>query len=177
MTPLVLGAIFCILVVIARELRLLRKQHATPSTSVEKEASDKYKPSIFTFARSRWSSQCREIAGDTVFWAGLGAWFLVVHRFIESTLSKPWTVYPIYIFGGLIAGGLLKEVLFEPIDRLMEKYDKRVYQRAFSAEEREEIESIANSTYCTSTDDPEEQSRILRMEREQIEQMYRGKGL
>jgi hypothetical protein len=39
------------------------------------------------------------------------------------------------------------------------------------------MRSIANSTYCTSTDDIEEQSRILRREKEQIEQMYRAKGL
>jgi len=112
-----------------------------------------------------------------MFYAGVVAWFLIAHRFIEPTLSGPWTKYLTLIFGGLIAGGLFKVALFEPVERWTERYDQRVYQRTFSAEEQEEMRSIANSTYCTSTDDIEEQSRILRREKEQIEQMYRAKGL
>jgi hypothetical protein len=176
MTLLVLCAIFCVLVVIARELRLLRERREAPSTPFEKRTSDGYKPRIFTFARSRWPSKCIEIGADIIFWAGAGAWYLIFHRFIEATLSGPWAKYPTLIFGGLIAGGLFR-ALFEPIERWTEKYDEQVYLRTFSKEEQEEIKSIANSTRCTSTNDIEEQSRILRREKEQIEQMYRAKGL
>jgi hypothetical protein len=61
----------------------------------------------------------------------------------------------------------------------MDRYDERVYQRVFGADDWREIESIREGAMyrCTSTDNIEEQSRAIREEREQIERIYRQKGL
>jgi hypothetical protein len=83
-------------------------------------------------------------------------------------------LWALLVFGFLAIMGV--EIL-DPLSNWMNNYDERVYKRVLSPEEREEIASIANSDRCACTDVPEEQSRILREEREQIEQMYRAKGL
>jgi hypothetical protein len=178
MTLLILGAIFCVLVAVARELRLLRKQRETPPISAEQrqQTSAKYKPRIFTFSRSGWALRIVDLDE----WVGILATVVIWFKFVLPLLpAQPWIKYPITIVGLLIfsfVATMAVEIL-DPLHGWMEKYDERVYQRVFSAEERKELELIRNSDWCACTDDIEEQSRRIRLEREQIEQIYRQKGL
>jgi len=174
MTLLVLGAIFYVLVVIARELRLLRRQREKPPSLAEQRRPDGYKPPIFTFGRSGWKWRILELQGWVLAMAGAA----ILWKFVLPELpGRPWIKYSITIVGLLIWLVIADES--DPLrlwDR-MDNYDERVYKRVLSCEEREEIERIASSDMCTCTDDPEEPSRILREEREQIEQIYRTRGL
>lgn len=104
MTLLVLGGIFCALVVIARELRLLRKQQGIARTSIEhQETSEKYKPRIFTFRRSRWRSQFTDL-GETV--GPLAVLVIWVKVILPLLPAEPWIRYPITVVGVIILGFL-----------------------------------------------------------------------
>lgn len=158
MTLLVLAAIFCVLVVIARELRLLRKQREGTRTSPEpQQAQDEYKPRIFTFGRSGWSLRLVDLDE----WIGIVAAVVIWWKFILPRLpAQPLIKYPITIVA-LLVGGFLAVMVVEVLDPLhgwMERYDERVYNRVFSPEEREHMED----PYADSSE---------------IEEMYRQKGL
>jgi len=173
MTLLALGAIFAVLVVIARELRLLRKQRDGSQKPAMQCSAAKYKARIFTFHRSGWIWPILSFQEWVLLIAGVVIWF----KFIFPELQQPtWKRYSITALGFLVWFVIVES---DPLRlwHLMDSYDERVYRRVLTSEEREELEAIANSDRCTFTDDPEEQDRILAEEREQIEQIYRAKGL
>ncbi len=156
MTALLLGLILVVLLLIARELRLLRKQR----NSVRGESTPKkYKSKIFTFERSGWKSRIVRfdesipIILSAVIWA----------RFVFPNLpSNPWMKYPISLVGVLI-GAFFAEFLVVifitgPIGSWMEQHDEKVYRRVLTDEEREDIKEGYLSP-------------------EHIEELYRHKGL
>jgi hypothetical protein len=173
MTLLVLGAILWVRVVIARELRLLRRQRESPANPAEQRLPDRYKPRIFTFGRSGWKLRILDLEGWVLAMAGAVTWW----KFILPELpAQPWIKYSITIAGFLIWVSITD--VSDPL-RLwnrMDKYDERVYKRVLSPEEREEIAYIQNSDWSTGTD-VEEMPRILKERGERIERLYRAKGL
>jgi len=173
MTLLVLGAIFCVLVVTARELILLRRQREEPPNPAEQRPPDRYKPRIFTFGRSGWIWGILDLQRWVLALAGAGAWWIFI---VPELPAQPWAKYSITIVVLLVWFVIAGSDPFG-LGKLMHNYDQRVYKRVLSPEERAEIESISKSVMCVFTDDQEEQSRILKEEKEQIDQMYRAKGL
>src|SRR5713101_9470671 len=129
MTPLILGAILCVLIMIARELRLLRKQRETPPSAAKQrqQSTEKYKPRIFTFRRSGWTSRLV----DFDEWIPMVAAIAIWAKFVMPLLpTQPWMKYAITIVGVLVIAFLLEflvVLLPSPIHGLMEKYDERVY--------------------------------------------------
>lgn len=164
MTLLALGAIFCVLVVIARELRLLRKRRETPTSAKQQPPSDEYKPRIFTFVRSGWAARLLYLSVDVPEWFGSLAAVVIWWKFVLPQLPpQPWIKYPITALGIPIFAFLavmvvevlnpLDPLVVQPLEKWMHRHDERVYNRVFSAEELSELESIRNSTACTGTDD------------------------
>jgi len=100
MTLLVLGAILCALLVIARELRFLRKQRETPLLSGAKHAPEKYKAPIFTFHRSGWATRVADVDEFIGTILAVALWF----KFVLPLLpAQPWIKYPTTIIGLLIS--------------------------------------------------------------------------
>jgi hypothetical protein len=161
MTLLILGAILCVLIMIARELRLLRKQRETPPFAAKQrqQSTEKYKPRIFTFSRSGWTSRLE----DLNHWLAILAVILIWAKFVMPMLPpKRWIIYSVTAVGvlllAIVAEFALNIFLSSQIGSWMEKYDERVFDRVFSAEERKEMKS----PYATPLE---------------IEEMFRQKGL
>jgi hypothetical protein len=157
MTLLVFGAIFCTLIVIARELRLLRKQRETPPIAAERQAPEKYKPRIFTFWRSGWILRLVDLDE----WVGTIVAVVIWFKFVLPVLPmQPWIRYPITIVGLILFGfcSIMVVELFDPLHGWMKKYDERVFNREFTPEEREYI----NDPHADSS---------------KVVEMYRRKGL
>jgi len=100
MTLLILSAIFCVLVVIARELRLLRKARQKPASSADRLGADGYKPRIFTFCRSGWNETLLDMENS---WIPVIAGILIWSKFVLSSIPpEPWIKYPATV-GGVLA--------------------------------------------------------------------------
>jgi len=141
MTLFTLFAILCVLIVIARELRFLRKQREAPP-SIAKRHTGGYKPRIFTFNRSGWSLRIVDLDEWVTAVIAVAIWF----KFVMPLLpTQPWIKYAITILGLVVSFVVLEFLLVifvsGPIGNLMQKYDDRVYGRVFSADERKHIEN------------------------------------
>lgn len=156
MTLLILSAILCVLAVIARELRLLRRQREN-SLASEQEPKAQYKSRIFTFMRSGWTLRLVDLDQ----WIAMLVVLVIWWKFILPTLPvQPWIKWPTTIIGVLVfmfmAEGLVRTL--NPLHKLMHKYDEQVFNRVFSGEELE----ILRSPHVNSSE---------------REEMYREKGL
>ena len=139
MTLFLLGAIFCVLVVIVRELRLLRKGqlHRSPT---EQQSPANYKPRTFTFFRSGWTLRLVDLDE----WVGTIAAVVIWWKFVLPLLpSEPWVKYSITAVGLLACGfvAIMVVGLLDPLHRWMDKYDERVLKRVFTSEELDYLHS------------------------------------
>jgi hypothetical protein len=117
MTVLVLGAILCVLIIIARELRLLRKQRDTllSATGRQQETSAGYKPP---------RSGRKLSLVDVDEWLAAIIAVVIWWRFVLPLLpAHSWIKYPISVIGILALGflGSIVVPLLDPLHRWTER--------------------------------------------------------
>lgn len=153
MTRFILFAILCALIVIARELSLLRRQRDCPPSLPDQEAPQ-YTARVFTFFRSKWDTRITAANVFVTGFAGLLIWEKLIEPELpaESWLSQSWTRYLGAVVFGLVAIQVTEGILA----RLMKKHDEGVFGTQFSEEERELLKE---------------------MNRPERESMFREKGL
>lgn len=114
MTAMVLGAILCVLIIIARELRLLRKQRATMPRS-SSLLLDRVRALRFADMDTSWIAIVAAVA----------IWF----KFVMPELPpQPWVRYPITIVGLFLLAFVADVAVFtllNPVLTLMDKYKEK----------------------------------------------------
>ena len=150
MTSEDLTAILVVVVLIARELYLQRRQKEQPSSAGRPAEQDKYRPRIFTFERSRWYSRDRPFdlfiknTSAVGLLLGLFVWGLfkpLVLRVFHLTAER-YNPLPMWMsLSGMVVCALVFYYLFMIVGiclaRVLEAYDERVFKRVFSPEERD----------------------------------------
>jgi len=126
MTALVLGAILCVLIIIARELRLLRKQRAA-SPSCTDQPPEEYTQRASSRLLDR--VQALRFADMDTSWIALPAAVAIWFKYVMPQLPpQPWVRYPITIVG-LFVLAFVADVgvfmLLDPVLTFMDKYKEK----------------------------------------------------
>jgi hypothetical protein len=184
-----LTAILVVVVLIARELYLQRRQKEQPSNAGRPAEQDKYRPRIFTFERSIWFGRDRPFdlfiknTSAVGFLLGLFVWGLfkpLVLRVFHLTAEQYNTLPRWMSLSGMLVCALVFCCLFMIVGiclaRVLEAYDERVFKRVFSPEERDNLDAMAYIA-GSSSGKVEENLRRHGEYLEEVERIYRGKGL
>ena len=142
MLNVLLFAIFVALLLVARELWLLRAaKQLTQPTLPQKP----YKPKVFTFARTGWDRVLNRWLASLAVLISMFVWWEFVSAFLHQRLklkSNPAWLVGVDLLGITVLCFACYPLFLIALKSMMDAHDQRVLRRELSAQEREYLDRL-----------------------------------